>query len=302
MKFIEITGGDTGGVLRGTNAELKAHNVQNADRLDAALDKGAGALRAVQTLSMFEPSRVVVVTSPEKVSVANAREMAQLSHPGALIFSGEKALTNAVRKALPALESRKYPLPRAGDAASWVHSRFREVDVVLPGECVRGLADVATEATGAARIRHLAELLQACGLSSPPQELVESLTHDLGASEALWAASDAVGRGDLTAARPADEAEPIVALSMLARRLARIAAALESKEGPDALAELLEVRPAAVRMLTKDVRVSVSEVERAFDLVIDAAELCRRVSDPAVTRAAADVASLRAAGLMRGGA
>lgn len=295
MKFIEIAGADSVGVHRDTAAAIAAQQVNNPDRVDAAADKGVGALRSVQTLSMFEPSRVVVVTTPEKVSVAVARDMAKLEHDGALIFTGEKPVSAAVRKALPRLESHKHPLPRSNDAARWVRNRFSEVGVTLPDEVGGRLADVVTTAHGAARVRHLAELLRSCGLNQPSSEMFDALTADLGATEAIWAASDAVTRGDLKRALPSGDAEPIVALSMLARRLARIAAALEGEVDPAGLAEILEMREGAVHMMARGVTASRDDVSRAFDLVIHAAALCRQVSDPVVTRAATYTASLRAA-------
>ena len=299
MRFVELHGADTVGVSKTLLTVLNELGVPNADSVDAAQDKGAGALRAVQTLSMFEPTRVVLVTTPEKVSVAVARDMAKLTHDGAVIFTGEKAVSAAVRKALPDLETFKHPLPRPRDAYQWVASRFDSADVQLPPSNLHALAEVATTKTGAARVHHLADLLNACGLTTPPGELVDALTHDMGATEAMWVASDAVTRGDLTQARPIDEIEPVVALSMLARRLARIGAALEGQLETPELAKVLEQREVAVRMMTKDVQVSVADVEKAFDLVIDASAMCRRVSDQAMSRAVADQASLRAAELMR---
>lgn len=295
MKFIEIVGADTVGVLHGSAAAVTAQEVQNPDRIDAAADKGVSALRAVQTLSMFEPSRVVVVTTPEKVSVAVARDLAKLTHPGAVIFTGEKPVTASVRKALPDLESHKHPLPRANEASQWVQARFAEVQVALPADVADRLAEVATTAHGASRIRHLAELLHSCGFDTPDHALLDTLTADLGASEAIWAASDAVTRGNLPGARPSEEAEPIVALSMLARRLARIGAILEGQAEPQELAALFETREGAVHMMAKGVQTSPTDVGRAFDLVIDAAARCRQVSDPVLTRAVAESASMRAA-------
>lgn len=295
MKFIEVCGADTAGVTQGTEAAIAAQEVQTPDRVDAAQDKGAAALRAVQTLSMFEPSRVVVVTTPEKVSVAVARDLAKLTHPGAVIFTGDKPVNAAVRKALPDLESRKYPLPRGSEAWAWVKARFDEVQVTVPSEAVGRLAEVATTPLGAARIRHLASLLRACDMSIPDQGILDALTADLGASEAVWAASDAATKGDLLKARPNDDVEPIVALSMLARRLGRIAAALEGEADTAELSKLLESKEAAIRMMTRGVNITPEQVGRAFDLVIDASAACRQVSDPVITRALADSASLRAA-------
>lgn len=300
MKFIEITGSDIVGVQRDTAATIDAQGVRTPDRVDAASDKGAGALKAVQTLSMFEPQRVVVVSTPDKVSVAIARDLAELTHPGALIFTGEKALTPAVRKALTTLESRKYPLPKPNEAPSWVRARFSEKGVTPPGATLQGLAAIATDPTGAARIRHVSELLAACGLREPDQAVVEALTHDLGASEAFWVASDAVSRGDLARSRPSEDVEPVVALSMLARRLARIAAILEGEASSQELAGLMETSEAATRMMTKGVRASRDEVSRAYDVVIEAADLVRRVSDPVVARTVADTASLRAGQMLQG--
>lgn len=300
MKFIEIAGADSVGVHRDTAAAIASQQVNNPDRVDAAGDKGGSALRSAQTLSMFEPSRVVVVTTPEKVSVAVARDMAKLEHAGALIFTGEKPVTAAVRKALTGLESHKHPLPRSNDANRWVRDRFSEVGVALPNEVGARLSEVVTTAHGAARVRHLAELLRACGLEQPSPDVFDALTSDLGATEAIWAASDAVTRGDLKRARPSDEAEPIVALSMLARRLARIAAALEGEVDTAGLAAILDMREGAVHMMTRGVTASRDDVSRAFDLVIHASALCRQVSDQVVTRAAANTASLRAAEIFQG--
>lgn len=299
MKFIEISGGDTVGVLQATTEAVSAQQAKNPDRVDAASDKGEAALKSVQTLSMFEPSRTVVVSSPEKVSVAIAREMAKLTHPGALIFSGQKPLSAAVRKALPGLEASKHPLPRGGSASSWVIQRFREQGVVPPREVLGPLSDAATTAVGAARVRHLVGMLAASGETEPSADVVESLTADMVVPPAVWAAADAVTRGDVAGAIPGSDVEPVVALSMVARRLARLSAVLEGQSESSELATLFEVQENSVRMLTRQVVATPQQVADAFDLVVDASEEVRRASDPVVARAIAETASARAAELLQ---
>lgn len=162
------------------------------------------------------------------------------------------------------------------------------------------LTELAGTALGASRIRHLASALQAAGNSAPRSETVDLLTSDLTIPEAVWAASDAVTRGDAAHARAGEDVEPIVALSMLARRIARIGAALEGAVSPKELASLLGMRENAIHMMLRGLDVDVRSVSRAYDLVIDASARCRQVSDSQTSRAIADTASIRAASIFAG--
>ena len=301
MQFISIYGTDSGGVTLATDQAIASTGIDSPDKVDASPDKGAGVLKSASTLSMFTPTRVVVVSAPEKVSVAVARKLAGLTHPGAIIFTGEKPVSAAVRKALPDLQVQQLTLPKPGGAArQWVTARFSEAGVQAPQETLPNLAELATTPLGASRIRHLVSTLQAAGNLQPSAETVGLLTSDLAIPEAVWAASDAVTRGDISSARAGEEVEPIVALSMLARRIARIGAAVEDTCSPRELASLLGMRDNAIHMMTRSVKISAADIMRAYNIVIDASARCRQHSDPNVARAIADSASMRAAAIFAG--
>lgn len=298
MRLLEITGTDTGGVQRAVAATLSNAGVSQLDRVDAASDKGDGVVRAARTRSLFSASRNILVSTPEKFSVASARELAKVPVDGIVIFAGEKPLSAAVRKALPGLEQHLFPLPAARAAHSWMRDRSAEYGVQFPSDSMNLLAAVAPEPLGAYRVRQLLELCAAAGLVEPPSSLVQDLVADLQAPEAVWVFSDAVARGDVARALPPADLEPIAALSMLGKRLAQIGVLLEGQAAQGELPGLLGTSPGAVRMMLKDVSASREAVARAFSLVAEASLQCRFADDSVSRRAIADSACVRAAKLL----
>lgn len=301
MKFFEFTGGDVqgaSGAVAETLATLAAGRAP--DRVDADVDGGSGALQALRTLSMFDPVRIVVVDNAHRVRVAEAREMAKLTHEGAVLFTGERPLSAAVRKALPELETATFPLPTPRNVAAWVQQAFSREGVRLPPSAIGSLSEGAATIEGASRIRHLAAALAAAGLVEPTAQLLGALAAGLSTPEEMWRASDAVTRGDVHGARPGPDVDPIAALTILTRRLVRVGAALEGHLPQDDLARVLGIRPGAVAMLSRGVRVGPTEVTEALDIAIDAAEQVRRVSEPAVVRVAVEIASIRIAQIFHG--
>lgn len=300
MKFFEFTGGDVQGASRALSETLATlAGGRTPDRVDAAEDGGAGAVQALRTLSMFDPVRIVVVNNAHRVKVAEAREMAKLTHEGAVLFTGERALSAAVRKAIPELEIATYPLPAPRGAAAWVQQAFSQEGVRIPTEALGSLAEGAVTVEGAARIRHLAGALASAGLTEPTTQLLSSLGQGLAVPEEVWRASDAVTRGDVFGARPGSDVDPIAALSVLTRRLVRVGAALEGQLRQDDLARVLGVSPGAVAMLGRGVQVGPSEVVEALNIAVDASEQVRQVSDPAVVRVTVELASVRIAQLFQ---
>lgn len=298
MRFIEITGSDIDLVQESFNDTIRSLPARTADRFDAAVDHGAAAVDAVSTPTMFDPVRVVEVTSPHKVTVAISRKLALLKSDGVVIFHGSTGLSPAVRKTLPDLEQHTFSLPTARESYQWVSRRAEHAGVAIPASVQRDLAEAAPQPIGAHRIHSVIEVMRRAGTLSPTPEQVHAVAGDLSVDTPLWVCADAVMRGDVSHALPAPDVDPIANLSVVATRMIRACVALEQDVPAGDLPKLLGISPAASRMLLKGVRVGPERVLHAYKIVADAEVACRSTADPVLVSSLAADACVRAAELL----
>lgn len=291
MKFIEVTGPDAGGVQKTCSKVVGDLGVPNPDKVDAEKDKGEGAVKALQTISLFGDTRVVIVSNPHKVSVSVARELAGLTNQGAAVFVGDRGLSAAVRKALPGLKTHEHKLG-GNNSYQWVAERFQENLAQVSQSMLRELAGLADDKLGAHRVRVAASILAAAGETQPDDQLVRALVADVHIPDAVWKVTDKVVRGDVYEVLPDEELEPIARLSMVSKKLAQTLAAIEG--GEDA-AGVIGVKPAAVHMMTKGLKADKVGLQKALKVVLDAAMTCREVSDPVVQKSVMENALVTAA-------
>lgn len=301
MKFLEISGDDIGSVNTAIDKVIFGAAGVPVERFDAAKDAGTAIVTAASTVSLFGSERLVIVRNAQKFTVDSARKLLESSADSTVVFTGSPGLSAAVRKALPLAESSVYKVPDLRGSKKWVKAILEEYSVSAEPDVASSLEKAAVTQIGAWRVRSLLQVCQILGIDEVSPELANDFFNDLSVPAAVWAIGNHVAQGNVFKSFIPGDVEPVVALSIVAGKLAKLGAFLESSDSAE-LIEATGMSAAAAKSVNSGVVAGLEAVSAAYDVIMEASALCRQLPGEIERRAAGSSACSKAALILAKGA
>lgn len=227
VKLFLLSGNDTEALARERAQLLQTPGVR--EDADCAEDGGAGAVSAVECVSMFGGSRVCAVEHFEAVSKENVERIiaAAPASDAVLVCRGDQ-IAPWITKALQGVaEVRRFPLAHGRDIADRVLEVAKAEGVQLGGAQRKLLVERCGE--NLERVRSVCWQLATIGVSNPTERQLLALIGSSDTAGVPWDVTDALDKGDTAAAlQAAVGLEPLAVLSYLCNVVAQAGQVVEA--------------------------------------------------------------------------